>query len=285
MGVTLVKVSGRSGGHKLNVGRNLLGVGMDHWANAALLLVGHGSSRLPAGHEATARLAAAIRERGLFAEVRECFCKEPPFLSLDLVRAPLIYVVPNFAGEGVYTRRIIPERLGLSGPVAEIGGRRVIYCDPVGSHPGMPGLLRRRAEELCAANKVAPTETALLVVAHGSQSGRASRTAEAVATAVRDSEVFAEVINAYIEQEPRVADWPRLVRTASVIAAPLLVSEGMHTNEDLPPLFGLSAAVGGPVTVAGHRVWLMGGIGRDPEVVEMILGQVQAADARLSLAT
>ncbi len=254
---------------------------MDRWSKAALLLVGHGSSLRPEGRAATVRLAEAIRRRGIFAEVQECFCKEPPYPSLDLASARLIYVVPNFAGVGNYTNRLIPQRLGLTGRVTIRAGRRVVYCDPVGSHPGVATLLQRRAEELCRTAGASTTATALLVIGHGARSGDAGRTPEAVAAALRASGRFAEVATAFIEQEPRVAQWPRLVRATQVIAAPLLISEGMHANEDLPPLFGLSTPIGGPIALSGRTVWLMGGLGRDPEVVEMILDLVRAADSTM----
>jgi sirohydrochlorin cobaltochelatase len=257
---------------------------MTAWNEAALLLVGHGSSRLASGREATERLATTIRRQGLFAEVQECFWKEPPFLSLDLVKADLVYVVPNFAGEGVFTRRLIPEKLGLTGVVTDRAGRRLIYTDPVGCHPRIPQLLRRRAIQLCAAHGIRPAATALLIVGHGSrQPGRVSSTPEAVAASIRAGGGFAEVATAYIEQAPRVADWQELVAAPRVIAAPLLISEGMHTSQDLPPLFGLTTPAGGPTEVDGRTTWLMGGIGRDPEVVEMILDQVRSAEAAAAL--
>lgn len=254
----------------------------EHWRNSALLLVGHGSSRLTTSGQATLRLAGEIRAGGLFSEVKACFWKEEPFLSLDLVDAATVYVVPNFAGEGAYTRRLIPERLGLTGRLTERDGRRIVYCEPVGCHAGVPTLLGRRAEELAAAHGLDLARTALLVIGHGSKGGSASRTPEAVASALRAGARFAQVVTAYIEQEPRVAGWPSLVQAPTVIAAPLLIAEGMHASEDLPPLFGLSAPVGGPAEVAGRRVWLMGGIGRHPEVVAMILDQVRAADAEVA---
>ena len=256
--------------------------GTDGWNKAALLLVGHGSSRLTASRLATARLAEAIRGMALFAEVQECFWKEQPLLSLDLVRAQTVYVVPNFAGEGSFTRRLIPQKLDLSGQLSTVRGRRVVYCEPVGCHPAIPGLLRRRAEELCAGHGLDPARVALLIVGHGSRSGGVSRTPEAIAAALRAAGRFAEVATAYIEQAPWVADWPAAVDAAQVIVAPLLISEGMHASEDLPPLFGLRAPVGGPAAAAGRSVWLMGGIGRDPEVAEVILDQVRRADIRLA---
>ncbi len=257
---------------------------MTEWKDAALLLVGHGSSRLVTSRQATDRLAAAIRRRNLFAEVEACFWKEAPFLSLDLVKARTVYVVPNFAGEGSFTQRLIPQRLGLTGRLSRVGERRLIYTEPVGCHPRLPDLLRLRAEELCRANGVAPASTGLLIVGHGSrQPGGVSATPEAVAATLRDKGFFAEVATAYLEQAPFVADWPRSIAADRVIVAPWLVSEGMHASEDLPPHFGLNTPSGGPVTVRGRTVWLMDGIGRDAEVVEMILDHIRQAETAAGL--
>jgi len=250
---------------------------VDHLKEAALLLVGHGSSRWSSGHVVTGRLAEMIRRLGIFAEVRDCYWKEPPFLSLDLVSSKTVYVVPNFAGDGVFTRSLLPEKLGLTGPRTRIGERTVIYCQPVGCHPGIATLLERRALNLCASQGIDPGCVALLVIAHGSRSGQPGKTPVEVASALRSGGAFGEVVTAYIEQEPRVTDWPALVACDWVIAAPLLISEGMHAREDLPPLFGLTEPAGGPVSVAGRKTWLLPGIGRDPEVVSLILDQVKTS--------
>ncbi|WP_158240782.1 CbiX/SirB N-terminal domain-containing protein [Telmatospirillum siberiense] len=257
---------------------------MTLWNEAALLLVGHGSSRLATSRQATDRLVEAIRRRGLFAEVRGCFWKEAPFLSLDLVRAKTVYVVPNFAGEGAFTQRLIPERLGITGTLSRLGDRRLVYTRPVGCHPRLPELLCRRAEELCRDHRVAPQSAGLLIIGHGSRRpGGVSATPEAVAATLRGEEVFAEVATAYLEQAPFVADWPQLVAARHVLVAPWLVSEGMHASEDLPPHFGMSAPRGGPVEIHGRTVWLMDGIGRDDEVVEMILDHIRQAETAVGL--
>lgn len=251
--------------------------GMNPWKDSALLLVGHGSSKTPSARIAASRLAERIAALELFAEVKACFWKEEPFVSLDLVSSPTVHVVPYFSGIGIFTRKLIPERLGLSGPVSQIGGRTVYYSDPVGTHPEIPCLLCRRAHELCRRQGLKASETTLLMIAHGSSKpGGSSGTPEAVAERLRLDAGFAEVVVSYIEQEPFVHDWPRQVSCRHVIGAPLLVSEGMHASEDLPPLFGLTASEGGPSEIGGRQAWLMGGIGRDPEVAQIILDLVTA---------
>lgn len=233
---------------------------------------------------ATDRLAEEIRQRALFAEVRACFWKEEPFLSLDLVSARRVYVVPNFAGEGVFTRRLIPEKLSITGTLTTVAGRQLIYTEAVGSHPRMATLLRQRALRLCRAEEIDPAAAALLIIGHGSrQPGITSATPEAVAAAIRQAGGFGEVVTAYIEQDPRVSDWPRMTAAKTLIAAPLLVSQGMHASEDLPPLFGLTAPWGGPARMADRTCWLMGGIGSDAEVVDLILDQIRRAEAEAGM--
>jgi len=250
---------------------------MKDWKDSALLLVGHGSSKMPNARLAACRLADGLRSLNLFAEVEACFWKEEPFVSLDLVKSRNVHVVPYFSGEGVFTKKLIPERLGLSGRLTRIDGRTIYYSPPVGTHPEIPCLLCRRAHELCRKQNIPSAETTLLMIAHGSSKpGGSSGTPEAVAERLRLDAGFAEVVIAYIEQEPFAADWTRLVSKRHVIAAPLLVSEGMHASQDLPPLFGLSTPEGGPSEIDGHLAWLMGGIGRDPEVAQIILDLIQA---------
>jgi sirohydrochlorin cobaltochelatase len=257
---------------------------MNGWKDAALLLVGHGSSRLPTSRQATDRLAEAIRRRHLFAEVEACFWKEAPFLSLDLVKAETVYVVPNFAGEGSFTRSLIPQKLGITDTLSSSGGRRLIYTEPVGCHPHLPDLLSLRAESLCRQQGIAPADTGLLIVGHGSrQPGGVSATPEAVAATLRRRKIFACVATAYLEQSPLVAEWPRLIDSRYVIVAPWLVSEGMHASEDLPPHFGLHTPTGGPVDIHGRTVWLTDGIGRDGEVAEMILDHIRQAEIKVGM--
>lgn len=246
------------------------------WRRAALVLVGHGSVRNPDSRIPTERLADALRRRALFAEVHACFWKESPLAAdfLDQVAAAEIYVVPNFAGAGILTGERIPRAMGLTGPLTLRGGRLIHYAEPVGSHPRIPGLALRRVAAIVEANRLPAAETCLLLIGHGSRRpGVSSATVEATAARLAASCPW-QVVTAYLEQEPRVADWPRLTSRPCVVAAPLLIAEGLHGSEDLPPLFGLGRGAAGPARVAGRTVWLCRGIGSDPEIAEIILDRV-----------
>ena len=221
--------------------------------DASLLLVAHGSSRFPQAAGGLYRVAERLKPR--FAHVDVAFWRQAPELSRDRLRDGKVFVVPYFAGLGKHTERLIPERLGLAAQ-----GDRVAYCPPVGCHPALPGMIRRRA--LAAAAD--PARTTLLLIAHGSREGGANRTPEAIAETLRALGGFAEVAVFYLEQAPFAADWRTLASRPLVVAQPLLLSAGMHASDDLPPLFAAPDAV------------LLRGIGEEEEIAAMILDQTEA---------
>lgn len=244
---------------------------------SALLLVGHGSSRVPQAREATDRLAEAIRKTGRFAEVRTAFLKQSPSIAeaLGSLTAPSVTVVPNFAGEGYFTRTVIPAALQEAGYTGAIR-----QTQAVGAHPRMEDIIRRRAVEALTRSGAAIEDVALLPIGHGSSKpGGASAAARALADRLRDGCGCAGVHACFIEEAPFVADWPALTTAPVIIALPLLVAEGLHGSQDLPPLFGLRPEdvsgdpppLLGPLSAQGRTVWYWRGIGSDPDVVSVIL--------------
>ena len=247
---------------------------------AALVLVGHGSSRHAEAPGAVLDLAAAVRARGRFAEVAACFLKNPPAPQAALagLTARQVVVVPVFSGRGHYTDHIIPRAFGLEGASGESGGRRLVITPPAGAHPRLPALLAARAEAVLAAEGLRPGVASLLLLAHGSsRAGASGETPRAVAAALAALGRFREVAVAFLEQEPRAARWPELVAGPEVVALPLLVAQGMHAGQDIPPLFGLGEGESGPVLAGGRRVRLAGRLGAEPELVEVVLDLAEAA--------
>ncbi|MBI3445156.1 MAG: hypothetical protein HY055_07310 [Magnetospirillum sp.] len=250
--------------------------------NTALILVGHGSGNYPDAAKPILDLAESIRERGVFTEVTAVFMKQDPPLAsaLSRVSASTVYVVPVFAGRGYYTGTLIPREIGLTGQVTEWAGRRVIYTEPAGSHPRLPGVLACRAEGVARSCGWTPKDTSLLLVAHGSaRPGGAGETPRAIAAALSALDYFAEVELGFLEQEPFARDWPSMVRGRRVVALPLLVAQGMHAGQDVPPLFGLQQGETGPVESHGRQVVLGTGLGAEPELEDVILELVREASA------
>ena len=198
--------------------------------------------------------------------------------ALSLVGAQTVYVVPVFAGRGFYTGTLIPREIGLTGQVTEREGRRVLYTEPAGTHPRLPGLLACRADGMARACGWAPEATSLLLIAHGSsRPGGAGETPRAISAALAGMNHFAEVQLCFLEQEPFAQTWPEMITGDQVVALPLLVAQGMHAGQDIPPLFGLRQGETGPVVSHGRRVALATGLGAEPELEEIILDLVGGA--------
>src|SRR4051812_18238511 len=111
-------------------------------ADAAVLLVGHGSTRGGAPAEPLLALADALRDRGV-GEVRTAFWKEEPFLhqALDAVRGAPVVVLPVFLAEGYFSRTVVPRELGLAYGRNRVDGRPVRLLPPLGTAPELADLV------------------------------------------------------------------------------------------------------------------------------------------------
>src|SRR5947207_11163299 len=136
--------------------------------NAALLIVGHGSTVNPDSSAPTLAHAAEIRRRNVFADVQCAFWKEEPSLRdalflFDPETIKNVYVVPNFISEGYFTQTVIPRELKLNGRTTKrANGQIWSYAEPVGNHPFMTELLVQRAHEI--APNVPEADTSFLIV-------------------------------------------------------------------------------------------------------------------------
>jgi sirohydrochlorin cobaltochelatase len=259
---------------------------MDRTQNAALLIVGHGSTVNPSSSIPTLRHAASIRQRKLFADVSCCFWKEEPSLrdALFFFRDPAIrevYVVPNFISEGYFTRTVIPRELDLSGLETERAHGQVWkYCEPVGNHESMTEHLLERAREI--APDVAEKETSLLIVAHGtSLNDNSAAAAKLQAEKIRMRGRYAAVLNVYMEEPPLVSDWVNLTNTRNVVVVPFFISDGLHSYEDIPALLGLKAqSEGGSHELHGRSLFYSTAIGTDSRFADVIIEQARSFDQR-----
>jgi sirohydrochlorin cobaltochelatase len=254
--------------------------------NAALLIVGHGSTVNPASSTPTLMHAATIRGRGIFADVACCFWKEEPSLrdALFFFRDPSIrevYVVPNFISEGYFTRTVIPRELELAGPeTARANGQIWKYCEPVGSHETVTTHLLERATEI--APGVREEEAALLIVAHGTSLNDNSAVAgKEQADKIRQLGRYAEVLNVYMEEPPLVSDWASLTKSKNVVVVPFFISDGLHSYEDIPALLGISAGTEGRACqLHGRSLFYSTAIGTDSRFADVIIEQAMAFDRK-----
>jgi sirohydrochlorin cobaltochelatase len=263
-------------------------------AASALLIVGHGSTVNPDSSAPSLAQAAAIRARDIFREVACCFWKEEAslrdaLLFFDEPEIGAVYVVPNFISEGYFTQTVIPRELELSGHLTtRPGGQVWKYCEPVGNHPAVTGLLLRRAKEV--APEAPEAETTLFIVGHGTALNdksaiAAKREVEKIGALGR----YASVQNAYMEEAPLISEWARLTNTPNVVVVPFFISDGLHSYQDIPVLLGIEAEPTAaasqrtvfrrnPHRLQGRNLYYASAIGTEPRFAEIILEQAEAFD-------
>lgn len=268
----------------------------DH-RTAALILAGHGSKRHPAAAIAAKRHAVALAARGQFAEVHAGFLRQAPALP-DLVaetHCARTYIVPLLTAAGYVTGTVIPEVLGLQGPVTRRPDGRVLhYCEPVGSHQRFPALVAARVRAVAEEAYGLPLGTVeVVIVGHGS--GRDDASAQAtlrLVESVRRELPAAQVAAAFIDQEPLLGSAGATTERRHLVVVPYLFGAGRHGVEDIPAMLGVDAdaadreelAAGlpqiGPFALGGRQVWICRAIGWEPEIADFILDMVNAFDRR-----
>jgi sirohydrochlorin cobaltochelatase len=258
-------------------------------SNSALLIVGHGSTVNPDSSAPTLKHAAEIRRREIFADVACCFWKEEPSLRDALLffrdgTIPEVYVVPNFISEGYFTRTVIPRELELTGPETHRSSGQIWkYCEPVGNHRGMTELLLRRAHDV--APEISEAETSLLIVGHGtSLNDNSAAAAKHQVEKIRALNRYGTVLNVYLEEPPLVSDWLKLTETRNVVIVPFFISDGLHSDEDIPAMLGIDAAdrrsTGAPSQLHGRSLFYSTAIGTDPKFADVIIEQTETFRAQ-----
>lgn len=265
---------------------------MRDFSESALIIAGHGSTLNPDSSTPTQEHARTLRERGIFREVHSCFWKEEPSFReiFRMVESRTAYVVPNFISEGYFTRKVIPREMELSGFLTRRDGQEIYYCDPVGSHPHMTEALLHRAREV--APDAPPKETSLLIVGHGTDlNDNSAKAAKDQVRKIKDRGEYAEVISAYMEEAPLIADWAQISSQPNVLVVPFFIADGLHSYQDIPVLLGIEKEPGpaasemdvfrhNPHELHGRRLYYGSAIGTDPCIADVIFDQVIAAADR-----
>ncbi len=269
----------------------------EDFSDAALVLIGHGST-VNADSAAPAREHAdELRRRNLFAQVQEAFWKQEPYVWQVLrgIFAPRVFIVPLFISEGYFTEEVIPRELGFCGRgeanflrVLERGGQKLHYCGPVGTHASMTAVLLARArsivEQFPFPRAPRPSETALFIAGHGTGNNENSRKAiEAQVELIRGLGLYGEVHPAFMEEEPRIGDCYKLAQARNIVMVPFFISDGLHSNEDIPVMLGAPKRIvqerfkagqptwRNPTEHDGKRLWYTASVGSEPHIADVIL--------------
>lgn len=253
-------------------------------SDAALLVLGHGSTENASSSRSVREHAEQLRERDLFAEVHAAFWKETPSFrdALKAIDCRVVYVVPAFISEGYFTRQIIPRELGITGRTTQSGDHLLHYCDPVGSHPSMTDRLLERASQMTAG--IEPADIDLVIIGHGTP--RDSNSSAAIRTQVERIQArdlgYAKISDAYLSEAPLINDWQQATQSPHVVVVPFFIADGLHSEQDIPEILGLDAAVDGrfaPRSVLGRTLHYSRAIGTDGGIADVILEQVLAFDS------
>jgi sirohydrochlorin cobaltochelatase len=239
----------------------------------ALLLIGHGSTRLPDAAGPLLAHAEVIRETGRFGEVKVGMLKGEPNAAsvVGALTAPVVHVVPFFMNEGYFTRIAIPD---LVMPLAS-ASRVIRFCPPVGLHDGIATLLEARLLSHCEMFGIDPKSLSVLLVGHGSARGPGrARTLLRHAATLETAGHFGWVRVAYLEEAPFVPESLASARGHVVAVVGCLANEGIHSTKDLPHLIAEERDQRGTHWPPVHD---LGSIGADAAMPRLIMDQVTAA--------
>jgi sirohydrochlorin cobaltochelatase len=272
-----------------------LRVNSDVLSDAALVVLGHGTELNERSAAPVFQHAAELRRRKIFAGVREAFWKQEPQIKKVLaeISAPRIFIAPLFISEGYFASQVIPRELGFSENASRIAHRAsLFYCKPAGSHDSMAGVILSRADEVVKQfpfpRAPKPREITLFIAGHGTGKNENSRRAvERQAELIRAMNLYADVHAIFLEEPPRITDYHALARTKNLVVVPFFISDGLHTQEDIPVLLGeakqtvrqrLDAgqpAWRNPTEKNGKLVWYSPAVGTEPGIADVILERVR----------
>jgi sirohydrochlorin cobaltochelatase len=273
----------------------------EDFSDAALVLVGHGSTLNADSSAPTYQHADELRRRAIFAQVIECFWKLEPGIAgvLRGVNAPRVFIVPLFISEGYFTEQVIPRELGLCQNdetnfrrIQQRGNQMLYYCGPVGTHESMTEVLLARAREVVEKfpfpRLAKLQETTLFIAGHGTGNNENSRKAiEQQVELIRSRKIYAEVHPVFMEEEPRIQDCYRMASTRNLVMVPFFISDGLHSFEDIPEMLGEPKRVvqerlksgqptwRNPTEKQNKLVWYSPSIGSEPHIADVVLERVK----------
>ena len=269
----------------------------DAFADAVLVVLGHGTTQNEDSAAPVYQHAAELRRRKIFADVREAFWKQEPQVKQVLAGVPAsrVFIVPLFISEGYFSSEVIPRELGF-GATRTINHQlsTINYCKPIGTHDSMTNVLLARAREVIEQfpfpRAPRPEHLTLFIAGHGTKRNENSRKPiERQVELIHSKDLFAGVHAVFLEESPRIADCYALAQTRMIVMIPFFMSDGLHTQEDIPVLLGEPKRVvrerlqsgqptwRNPTEKNGKLVWYSAAVGSEPHIADVILERVREA--------
>jgi sirohydrochlorin cobaltochelatase len=271
----------------------------DNFSDAALVVLGHGTTLNGESAAPVLQHATELRRRNNFAAVLEGFWKQEPHIKKVLaeISAPRVFIVPFFISEGYFSTEIIPQELGFRFPEnlkLKTKNSEWHYCRPVGSHDLMTKVILTRAKEVSEKfpfpRAPKPADTTLLIAGHGTGRNTNSRKAvERQVELIRALNIYAEVGAVFMEEAPFIKGCHETVKTKNIVVVPFFISDGLHAVEDIPVLLGeperhvKERLVAGqptwrnPTERGGKLIWYSSSVGTELLLADVILQRVREA--------
>ena len=278
-----------------------VGVNGENFSDAALVVMGHGTTLNDQSAAPVLQHVAELRRRKIFAEVRAGFWKQEPQIKTVLAEltAHRIFIVPFFISEGYFASEVIPPALGFGCATNCTRFTRdsvLFYCLPVGSHSLMTTVILARAKEVLEKfpfpRRPKNSDTTLLIAGHGTGRNKNSHIAvERQAELIRALNIFPEVGIVFMEEEPFIKGCWRNVPTRNLVVVPFFISDGLHAVEDIPVLLGeperlvkQRLAAGQPTwrnpsEREGKLIWYASSVGTEPLLADVILERVKESSS------
>lgn len=267
------------------------------FADAVLVVLGHGTELNEQSAAPVFQHAAELRRRAIFRDVREAFWKQDPQIKSVLaeISAPRVFIAPLFISEGYFADQVIPKELGFDvSRTLYYAARITFYCQPVGTHDSMTHVILSRAagitKQFPFPRAPKPAETTLFIAGHGTEKNANSRQpVERQVELIRAQKIYADVQPIFLEENPRIADCHSLARTKNCVVVPFFISDGLHVVEDIPVLLGepervvkARLAAGqptwrNPTEKHGKLIWYSPSVGTEPGLADVILERVREA--------
>jgi len=275
----------------------------ENLSDALLVVLGHGTTQNPGSERPVFQHAAELRRRGIFREVREAFWKQPPQVKQVLAEltASRIFIVPLFVSEGYFASQVIPTELGFGADFKlQLANSEVYYTQPVGTHDRMTDVILARAKEVVEQfpfpRAARPKDITLFIAGHGTERNEWSRQSiDRQVALIRAKQLYAEVHAVFMDEAPRIRDCYSLTRTRNLVVVPFFISDGLHTEEDIPVLLGEPErsvkerlAAGQPTwrnpsEKQGKLAWYSPAVGSAPLLADVILERVREVAFRSKL--
>ena len=276
----------------------------EDFSKAALVVLGHGTALNENSAAPVRQHVAELRRRRLFREVHEAFWKQEPQIKQVLAEissqtVPRIFIAPLFISEGYFAGQVIPRELGFEtgNSTLKMNDSEITYCAPIGTHDSMTAVILSRAVGTLKAFPFprAPknSETTLFIAGHGTEKNENSRKPIVrQVELIRAQGIYADVHAIFLDEAPRIADCYLLAKTKNMVVVPFFISDGLHTQEDIPLLLGETKkniearlAAGQPVwrnpmERHGKLVWYSAAVGTEPGIADVILQRVREAVVR-----